>query len=164
MQWTYSETTECYTDDTYKEYSGAYGYTIIPYVEKWSLYFANGWRTTQPTGEYINQQAMNSNCYAIPSGGLPPELLFDSAEEAKFAAQMHKESGIDPEGDDFMLSCELCETKSPTVYIEDEVIDAAIDAGWTVEGNNEDTQDLCPKCQGDKDNKWRDGFSMGIDR
>lgn len=98
MQWYYNETTECYTDDTFRDYRGAYGYKLIPYVEKWSIYFCNGWRTQRPLGEYINNLGMNSSVFAMPSLGLPEELLLDTLQEAQFIASMHKESGVDPEG------------------------------------------------------------------
>lgn len=46
----------------------------------------------------------------------------------------------------FSLTCKACGAKSPVVKDEDEVADAAVDAGWRVEGNNEDDRDLCPPC------------------
>lgn len=147
MQWTYNNETECFTDETHTEYRGAYGYTIIPYVEQWSIYFVNGWRHDGPPGEYLTKQGENSCVYAIPSLGLTEELLFDSLEEAQQAAQVHQDSKVDPEGGMYMLTCVSCNVRSPNTYDEDQVIDAAIDAGWKVEGNNEDDQDLCPSCQ-----------------
>lgn len=149
MQWTYNETNECYTDDTFQDYRGAYGYKIIPYVEQWTLYFTNGWRKTQPLGEYLDQQGNNTGCPcpALPGRGMPDRFLFNSLQEAQQAALRHKTSGVDPEGGTYTLTCAVCNTKSPETYEEDAVVDVAIDNGWQVEGNNEQDRDLCPKCQ-----------------
>ncbi len=47
----------------------------------------------------------------------------------------------------YALTCEACGVLSPIVTDEDEVVDVAQDAGWTVTGCNEDAYDLCPACQ-----------------
>jgi len=61
----------------------------------------------------------------------------------------------------FMLTCAVCKVDSPAVTNEDEVVDAAQDAGWQCNGINEDGLDLCVEC---RDREWRDGFSLGSDR
>ena len=147
MKWLYNETTECYTCDKFQSYRGAYGYKLIPYIEQWSIYFCNGWRPQgTPLGEYITRQGANSSVFATPIMGLGKELLFDSLEEAKSAALVHQKSGIEPEGYEFKLMCAVCKAESPAVDDEDEVLDAAQDAGWQVNGCNEDGLDLCPGC------------------
>ncbi len=47
---------------------------------------------------------------------------------------------------EFMLVCVVCKVKSPIVNDEDNVLDVAQDAGWQVNGCNEDGLDLCPVC------------------
>jgi hypothetical protein len=43
------------------------------------------------------------------------------------------------------LTC-ACGAKSPATSEDDDVTDAAVDAGWTVKGHNEDINDSCPRC------------------
>lgn len=64
---------------------------------------------------------------------------------------------------EFMLTCAVCKAGSPAVTDEDEVLDAAQDAGWQCNGINEDGLDVCAECQSE-DAVWRRGFSLGSDR
>ncbi len=45
------------------------------------------------------------------------------------------------------LVCESCFRLSPFVENKDDSVDAALDSGWTVEGNNEDWKTECPNCR-----------------
>ncbi len=47
----------------------------------------------------------------------------------------------------YALTCGSCGVLSPIVPNEDEVADAAVDAGWLAEGHNEDDRDACPSCR-----------------
>lgn len=47
----------------------------------------------------------------------------------------------------YALECETCGARSPKCGDEDAVCDIATDAGWTIEGNNEDYKTECPACQ-----------------
>ena len=44
------------------------------------------------------------------------------------------------------LVCVSCGATSPPASDEDTASDLAIDAGWMVEGHNEDDEDRCPAC------------------
>lgn len=46
----------------------------------------------------------------------------------------------------YALTCDGCGILSPVVHDEDNVIDAATDAGWRAKGTNEDDRDACPSC------------------
>ena len=87
MKWILEQETNSLT---YKEYNGAYGYSIMPYKTKYALYFHNAWRNNKPLGEYITTDAENSNVYAEPSLGLRDNVLFANQEEAKIAAEKHR--------------------------------------------------------------------------
>lgn len=43
----------------------------------------------------------------------------------------------------YALTCDGCGCISPVVSDEDDVTDAAVDAGWTVDGHNDDDRDAC---------------------
>lgn len=46
----------------------------------------------------------------------------------------------------FFLTCSSCGEPSPSVADEVDVVDAATDAEWQVEGVNDFDRDLCPSC------------------
>lgn len=101
MNWKFEPKTDSYT---YDEYNGAYGYSVMPYKGKilsnflngYALYFHNGWRTERPLGEYITRNAKLSSIFAEPTGGLENDLIFNTYEEAKLAAEVHKAKDEEP--------------------------------------------------------------------
>ncbi len=88
MKFQYDEKSKSYSCI---EYQGVCGYTILPYKDKYSLYFTNAWRSDIPLGEFISHNAKCEGMYAEPSGGFSEEFLFSSPEDAKMVAQEHKD-------------------------------------------------------------------------
>ncbi len=68
-----------------------------------------------------------------------------SASADDYARERRRESPQAPKN--YALRCSVCGVLSSICTDEGDVVDAATDAGWEVEGNNEDEQDRCPSCR-----------------